>query len=72
MWMGLPNDFPHHVWCINLWDREDHVCCQGENGNLMLYGVGGKGEDCTDVRCMGCGEHHVMWFWAFGESKAAR
>ena len=60
--MGLSNNFPHHVWCMNLWDGEEHVCCQGENGPLMLYGVGGEGEDCSAIRCMGCGAHHMMAF----------
>ena len=69
--MGLANDFPHHVWCINHGDREDHVSCQGENGHLMLYGNGGEGEDCAEGRCMGCGAHHVMSISAFEGYKAA-
>ena len=32
----------------------------------MLYGIGGEGEDCNEVRCMRYGAHHVMSFWAFG------
>ena len=70
MCMGLPNDFPHHVWCMNHGDRYEHLSGQGENGHLMLYGIGGEGENCTDVRCMGCGAHHVMSFSAFGGYKA--
>ena len=23
--MGLPNDFPCHVWCIIYWDSEEHL-----------------------------------------------
>ena len=71
MCMGLPNDFPFHVWCINYWDREEHVCGQGENGHLMLYGFGGEGEDCANIRSMGCGAHHVTAFRSFGGQKAA-
>ena len=37
----------------------------------MLYGISEEGEDCTEVRCMGCGAHHMMSFWAFGGNKAA-
>ena len=37
----------------------------------MLCEIGGEGEDCTEVRCMGCGVHHVMSFWAFGGYMAA-
>ena len=38
----------------------------------MLYGISGEGEDCTEVRCIGCGAHHMMSFWAFGGNNAAR
>ena len=37
----------------------------------MLYGISGEGEDCIEVRCMGCGAHHVMSFGAFGGNNAA-
>ena len=56
---------------MNHGDREEHVSSQGENGHLMLYGIGGEGENPTEVRCMGCGAHHVMSFWAFGGYTAA-
>ena len=69
--MGLSNDFPHHVWCMNNGDSEEHLSGQCENGHLMLYGVRGEGEDCTEVRCMGCGAQHMMSFGAFGGNKAA-
>ena len=69
--MGLSNDFPHHMWCMNNGDSEEHLSGQCENGRLMLYGVHGEGEDCSEVRCMGCGSHHVMSFGTFGGTKAA-
>ena len=56
---------------MNHGDREEHVSSQGENGHLMLYGIGEEGENPTEVRCMGCGAHHVMSFWAFGGYTAA-
>ena len=37
----------------------------------MLYGISGEGEDCTEVRCMRYGTHHVMSFGAFGGNKVA-
>ena len=71
MYMGFSNVFPHQVWCMNHGDREEHVSSQGENGHLMLYGVRGEGEDCTEVRCMGGGSQHKTSFGAFGGKKAA-
>ena len=52
-------------------DREDHVSRQDENGHMMFYRIGGESEDCTEVRCMGCGAHHVISCWAFGGYNAA-
>ena len=69
--MGLSNNFPHHVWCMNNGDSEEHLSDQCENGHLMLYGVRGEGEYCAEVRCMGCGSQHKMSFGAFGGKKAA-
>ena len=69
--MGLSYDFPHHVWCMNNGDSEEHLSGQCENGHLMLYGVRGEGEDGAEVRCMGCGSQHKMSFGAFGGKKAA-
>ena len=37
----------------------------------MLYRTSREGEDSTEVRCMGCGTHRVMSFWAVGGNKAA-
>ena len=69
--MGLPNDFPNHVRCINHGDRAEHVSRQGENGHLMVCEIGGEGGNCTEVRCMEYGTYHVMSLWAFGGNKAA-
>ena len=69
--IGMSNDFPHHVWCINNGDSEEHVSGQCENGHLMLYGVRGEGEYGAEVRCMGCGSQHKMSFGAFGGKTAA-
>ena len=70
MCMGLSNDFPHHVWCMHHGDNEEHLSGQCENDHLMLDGLRGECEDCTKVRCMRCGAHHVMSFRAFGGNKA--
>ena len=37
--------FSHHVWCMNHGNRQENLSGQGENGHLMLYGIGGEGED---------------------------
>ena len=36
----------------------------------MLYRTSREGEDSTEVRCMGCGTHHVILFGAFGGNNA--
>ena len=37
----------------------------------MLNGISREGEDCNEVRCMGCGADYVTSFGAFGGNKAA-
>ena len=32
----------------------------------MLYRLGGEGDQCTEVRCVRGGTHHVLSSWAFG------
>ena len=68
--LGKPNDIPYHVRSIYQRDREEHVSRQGKNGHLMLYGMGGEGKQCTDVRCVRYGTHHVLSLWEFGVNKA--
>lgn len=48
LYMGLPDDIPNHVWYRKHGDRKKHMSRQGENGHLMLDGIGGEGEDCTE------------------------
>ena len=50
--MGTPNDIPTQALSIKYEDREDHMSRQGENSHLMLYGIGGEGENDTKVRCV--------------------
>lgn len=64
--MGLPNDIPYHVRCINRRDREENGSRQGNNSHLVLYGVGGEGDHCTEVRCVRRGTHHMLSLRACG------